>query len=193
MRITGGDYRGRIIKAPQGLNVRPTTDKNRQAIFNIIQKYGHPVDSHVLDLFCGTGALGLEAISRGALSCTFVDRDKTSIAFARENADQLGVNSYATFIHKEAARIGPRPSGVAQADLVFIDPPYRQGLIYSALAALVQSAVGKNAWLVPQAIIVIESETEVPDDELSDLPFDLLDTRPYGDTMIRLLRYRGQP
>lgn len=192
VRITGGEFRGRLIKVPQGLNVRPTTDKNRQAIFNIIQKYGHPVGSHVLDLFCGTGALGLEAISRGALSCTFVDKDKTSIVFARENADALGVNSYATFIHREAAKIGSRPSGVAQAGLVFIDPPYRQGLISPALAALVQSAAGKNAWLVLQAIIVIESETDVPDDELSGLPFDLLDIRHYGETMIRLLRYRGQ-
>ena len=189
MRITGGEYRGRIIKAPQGLNVRPTTDKNRQAIFNIIQKYGHPVDSHVLDIFCGTGALGLESISRGASSCTFVDKDKTSIAFARENADALGVNSYATFIHREAAKIGPRPAGVAQADLVFVDPPYRQGLIYPALAALVQSASGKNAWLAPQALVVVESETEISDEELTDLPFDLLDARPYGDTLIRLLRY----
>jgi 16S rRNA (guanine966-N2)-methyltransferase len=189
MRITGGEYRGRTIKAPQGLNVRPTTDKNRQAIFNIIQKYGHPVDSHVLDIFCGTGALGLESISRGASSCTFVDKDKTSIAFARENADALGVNSYATFIHREAAKIGPRPAGVAQADLVFVDPPYRQGLIYPALAALVQSASGKNAWLAPQALVVVESETEISDEELADLPFDLLDARPYGDTLIRLLRY----
>jgi len=189
MRITGGEYRGRTIKAPQGLNVRPTTDKNRQAIFNIIQKYGHPVDSHVLDIFCGTGALGLESISRGASSCTFVDKDKTSIAFARENADALGVNSYATFIHREAAKIGPRPAGVAQADLVFVDPPYRQGLIYPALAVLVQSASGKNAWLAPQALVVVESETEISDEELADLPFDLLDARPYGDTLIRLLRY----
>jgi 16S rRNA (guanine966-N2)-methyltransferase len=191
MRITGGEFRGRVIKAPDGLNVRPTTDKNRQAIFNIIQKYGHPVDSHVLDIFCGTGALGLEAVSRGALSCTMVDKDKTSIAYARENTAMLGINSYVTFIQKEAARIGPRPSGVAQADLVFIDPPYRQGLIYPALAALTGAAVGKNAWLAPQAIIVIESETAAPGDELSGLPFDLLDTRPYGDTMIRILRYQA--
>ncbi len=191
MRITGGEFRGRIIKAPDGMRVRPTTDKNRQAIFNILQKYGHPVDSHVLDIFCGTGALGLEAISRGAASCTFVDRDKTSIAFARENAVLLGVTGYATFIHKEAARIGPRPSGVAQADLVFADPPYRQGLVYPALAALVQSAAGKNAWLAADAIIVVESEADVAGDELSALPFALLDTRPYGDTIIRILRYES--
>ena len=192
MRITGGEFRGRTIKAPSGLKVRPTTDKNRQAIFNIIQKYGHPVDSHVLDIFCGTGALGLESISRGASSCTFVDKDRVSIAIARENADALGVNGYANFIQKEAAKIGPRPAGVAQADLVFVDPPYRQGLIYPALAALVQSSSGKNAWLAPHALLVVESETEIADDELAELPFDLLDTRPDGDTLIRLLRYRTE-
>lgn len=187
MRITGGAFRGRTLRAPEGLNVRPTTDKNRLAIFNILQNYGLPADAHVIDVFCGTGALGLEALSRGAAFCTFVDRDRTSIAFTKENIEKLKIGAQAAVLHREAAKIGPRPANTAPAELAFIDPPYRQNLTAGSLAAL-----AGNGWLAPSAIAVLESETTVPDGELSDLPFDLVDTRLYGDTMIRMVRYRAE-
>lgn len=193
MRITGGEFRNRVIQAPEGRNVRPTTDKIRQAVFNILTSARWDTEgqftlegAHVLDLFCGTGAMGLEALSRGAGSCTFVDKDKASLSFARENVQKLGVEGQANFILKDVTKPGPKPMAMKLADLVFIDPPYRQGLAAPALAA-----AAENGWLAPSVIAVIESEREDQDDGLSVLPFELLDSRPYGGTAIRIARFKS--
>lgn len=187
MRITGGEHRGRILQAPKGDAVRPTSDKIRQAIFNILIKYGLPADAHVLDMFAGTGALGLEALSRGASSCVFFDKIRAHLDCARTNAETVNAGN-AQFLLRDATKPGPRLPDQAQADLVFIDPPYRQGLITPVLAALVAEGP-ENGWLAPSAIAVLESEREDLDDVLSALPFALLDSRPYGDTLIRMIRY----
>ena len=140
----------------------------------------------MLDVFCGTGALGLEAISRGAAGCVFIDRDKTSLATARQNAENFHIDTGLDFILRDAAKLGPKPAHIPAANLAFVDPPYRKGLIAPALAALAQ-----NGWLAPSALGVLESETRIADDELSLLPFDLLDKRPYGDSVVRIVRYTG--
>lgn len=186
MRITGGQFRGRTIKAPAGLQVRPTTDKNRQAIFNVIQKFGLPGDAQVIDAFCGSGALGLEAISRGASGCVFIDRDRNSLSCTRDNAAALGLSGNIVFLQRDALKPGALPTGTPAAALAFLDPPYRQGLIPPALAGLAE-----NGWLAPAAILVVESEKNGPGDELPDPRFETLDRRPYGDTLIRILRYQG--
>lgn len=193
MRITAGEYRGRNLIVPKGDGVRPTSDMTRQAMFNILVSGRflseidfELVDAQVLDVFCGTGALGLEALSRGAAGCVFVDKEKTSLACARQNAENFRIESGVHFILKDATKIGPRPAHVPAANLVFVDPPYRKGLIAPTLAALAE-----NGWLAPSALGVLESETRIADDELSLLPFDLLDKRPYGDSVVRIVHYTG--
>ena len=191
MRITAGEFRGRILQVPKGDAVRPTSDRTRQAIFNIIFS-GNWLDdgeefdlddAAVMDVFCGTGSLGLEAISRGAESCIFVDKDRISIECARANAEMLKLGTRASFIPREAAKIGPKPPTTKAAKMVFVDPPYRKDLVPPALQALCD-----GGWIETGALVIVETESTVADDDLAGLPFDLRDTRPYGDTLIRILR-----
>lgn len=191
MRITGGEYRGRVLQAPKGNAVRPTSDRTRQAVFNILTAGrwrsvddGFDLDdAQVMDIFCGTGALGLEAISRGARACAFVDKDRTSLSIATANAQMLKLDNV-SFLLRDAAKMGARPVHQDPADLVFIDPPYRKGLVFPALSALVD-----GGWLNPHAVLVIETENDPAEDDIAGLPFDVLDGRSYGDTFIRILRY----
>lgn len=191
MRITAGEFRGRVLQAPKGDTVRPTSDRTRQAIFNIIFSgnwldEGEEFDlegATVLDVFCGTGALGLEAISRGADTCVFVDKDRTSIECTKANAEMLKLGPRATFILREAAKIGPKPAAIQPARIVFIDPPYRKDLVPSALQAL-----SEGGWIETGALVVVETESGIAEGDLAGLPFDVRDTRAYGDTLIRFLR-----
>jgi 16S rRNA (guanine966-N2)-methyltransferase len=191
MRITAGEFRGRVLQAPEGDAVRPTSDRTRQAIFNIIFS-GNWLDdgeefdlngANVLDVFCGTGALGLEAMSRGAGSCVFVDKDRTSIECVKGNAEMLKLGPRASFILREAAKIGPKPAAMPMARMVFLDPPYRKDLVPPALQAL-----SEGGWIETGALVIVETESAVAADDLAGLPFDLRDTRAYGDTLIRFLR-----
>lgn len=191
MRITAGEFRGRNLLVPKGDHIRPTSDMTRQAIFNILNSGRFLadidfdlVDAQVIDAFCGTGALGLESLSRGAAGCVFIDKDRASLASAKQNAENFRIESGVHFILKEAAKIGPKPDYIPAANLFFVDPPYRKALIPPALGALAE-----NGWLAPSALGVLESETRIADDELSGLPFDVLDTRPYGDTLVRIVHY----
>ncbi|MDB5491350.1 MAG: rRNA ((966)-N(2))-methyltransferase RsmD [Micavibrio sp.] len=191
MRITAGEFRGRILQVPKGDAIRPTSDRTRQAIFNIIfsgnwLEDGEEFDlegAAVLDVFCGTGALGLEAISRGAESCTFIDKDRTSIECAKANAEMLKLGSRASFILREAAKIGPKPVALQPARMVFVDPPYRKDLVPPALLAL-----SDGGWIETGAVVIVETESTIAGNDLVNLPFELRDTRPYGDTLIRILR-----
>lgn len=186
MRITSGRFRGRVLKAPAGDAVRPTSDMVRQAVFNVLLKYGHPIDSVVIDAFSGTGALGLESLSRGARFCTFIDRDKTSLSFTKDNAAMLDIAAQAHFIFGDATKVSTRPVAMDLADLVFLDPPYRKGLIIPALLALDQ-----GGWLSDHAIIVAESESEW--DLAANLPagYALLDSKSYGSTLIHIAQREG--
>src|SRR5438874_3350938 len=145
MRIVGGRLRGRALAAPRSQGVRPTADRLREALFNIlVHAYGDPVSgARVLDLFAGTGALGLEALSRGAAFALFVDDGAEARALLRENVAALGLGGVSRIFRRNATRLGPAHP-VEPFSLVFLDPPYRAGLAEKALAA-----ARDGGWLKP--------------------------------------------
>jgi 16S rRNA (guanine966-N2)-methyltransferase len=186
LRITGGTFRGRTLLAPQDARVRPTSDKVRQAIFNILAHndfaIGFSLDgARVLDLFAGTGALGMEAISHGARNCLLVDDSAESRALIRGNVEALQLTGATKIWRRDATQLGPMPPGSGGPfDLVFLDPPYRKNLISTALAALAE-----GGWLADRALLVAETaEDEVPE----SLGYGALDARLYGDTRVTFLR-----
>jgi 16S rRNA (guanine966-N2)-methyltransferase len=156
MRIIGGKWRGRRIAAPPGSGTRPTADRVRQALFDMLMHApwgGHELlaDGHVLDVFAGTGALGLEALSRGAARATFMENDPAALTVLRANIAAVGAQSACHVLPVDALRAG---RGSA-AELVFLDPPYGQDLVPRALAHLRASG-----WIAPGAVIVAETARE---------------------------------
>lgn len=187
MRIIGGTHRGREL-APVGAgdaagHLRPTSDRVRESIFNLLVNggYGDPLtDARVLDLFAGTGALGLEALSRGAAHVTFVDQGRVALALLRRNVDLLQAGGATRILRHDARHPGPNPGPAF--DLVFLDPPYGQGLGDPALRAC-----HDGGWLAPGALILWEENRPSTPPE----GFEPLDMRKYGDTFITLLRAPG--
>jgi 16S rRNA (guanine966-N2)-methyltransferase len=182
MRIVGGRLRSRPLAAPKSQRVRPTADRLRQALFNILaHAYADPVTgARVLDLFAGTGALGLEAISRGAAFALFVDEGVEARALLRANIEALGLAGVTRIFRRDATQLGPAHP-LQPFSLVFLDPPYGRGL---AEQALVSAHAG--GWLAPQALIVVE---EAADAGFRAPPgFVELERRNYDDTEFVLLR-----
>ena len=186
MRIVGGQFRGRPLAAPDHEGTRPTSDRAREAMFNILA-HGMPgfalAGARVLDLFAGTGALGLEALSRGAAFCLFVEQEADARALVRRNVEALGLTGVTKIFRRDATDLGPagRYGGFA---LAFLDPPYGQGLAERALAS-----AAEGGWIAPGAIAVIEERkgTGVA------LPagFEALDQRSWGDTQALFARFTG--
>ncbi len=175
MRIIAGRWRGRAIAAPPGDATRPTSDRAREAIFSMLaSRLGSFDGLAVLDLFAGSGAMGLEALSRGAGSACFVDADGAAVKAIRANLATLGAAGDVR--HSPVSALGPAPRG---HDLVFLDPPYGQGL---AGPALVQLAA--RGWLAPGALISVETAAG----ETLDTPFEPLVERRFGKALVRLLR-----
>ncbi|MGC1304952.1 MAG: 16S rRNA (guanine(966)-N(2))-methyltransferase RsmD, partial [Caulobacteraceae bacterium] len=161
MRITSGSHRGKILRTPEGDATRPTSDRARQAVFNILEHApwsGGVRDARVIDLFAGSGALGLEAISRGAAFCLFVETDETARGAIRDNVEAMDLFG-ATRIHRrDATDLGQRPgSAGAPFDLAFLDPPYRKGLGERGLAGLAD-----GGWLKPGAVCMLERAADEP-------------------------------
>lgn len=188
MRIVSGSLRGRNIATPPGLGTRPTSDRARQAVFNILEHAAWAPELQglrVIDLFAGSGALGFEAISRGAAFCLFVETDEAARGAIRENIDAYGLFG-ATRIHRrDATDLGLRPASAGTPfDLALLDPPYRQGLGERALAGL---AAGD--WLKPGAVVMLERAV----DEADAAPegFEVLDVRDYGAARVQFLRFAG--
>lgn len=182
MRIIAGEYRGRRLtavgKGDTGAHLRPTTDRVRESLFNMLGggRFGDPfTHARVLDLFAGTGALGLEALSRGAAHVDFVENGRVGQRLIRENIKLLGCAERCNVIGSDATRL---PTASAPATLVFLDPPYGKALGERALGA-VQSA----GWIAPETLVVWEENAPQPAPE----GFDLLDTRRYGDTTVTML------
>src|SRR5262245_16894817 len=179
MRIVGGKFKGHGIAGPKGQATRPTSDRVREAIFNIL---AHGVadfsieGARVLDLFAGTGAMGLEALSRGARFCQFVDDSAEARGGIRRNADALGLIGQCKIWRRDATRLGPAAPQPG-FDLAFADPPYGKGLGTKALASLVE-----GGWLESGAIVVVEEAERA---ELS-CPIGLaeIDRRVYGETQL---------
>jgi len=173
VRIVGGNLGGRVLRAPAGAATRPTSEKVREAVFNILDPVA---DARVLDLFAGSGALGLEALSRGAAHVTFVDSARAAVAAIRSNLRALGVADRATVIAGDAVAAA-RQVPPAPWQLVFVDPPYRSDLAVRAVSVL------PEAHLAPGAVIVIEHDRHnQPPDPLGSLL--RTDQRRYGDTLI---------
>ena len=187
MRVVGGRLRGRALAAPKSQAIRPTSDRLRESLFNILaHAYGDPItDARVLDLFAGTGALGIEAISRGAGFCLFVDDGAEARALIRQNVDTLGLGQVTRVFRRDATKLGAAHP-VEPFGLVFLDPPYRKGLALPALAAL-----RDGDWLSPVALVVVE---EAADAELAaPAGYQELERRTYDETMVAFLRALTPP
>lgn len=212
MKIIGGKYGGRRLIVPKNRDIRPTSDKVRGAIFNMLASRGAIEEAHVLDAFCGTGALGLEALSRGAKTCEFIDKSRTSLTLARENAEILGVDPMPTYslgdakkvfatreryesvqsISKENDTVSECEKNKAKTygkttdayNLVFLDPPYHMNLINEIVPILIDAkCLYDNTW------IVCESERNFSMQENETTRID--SEKQYGETKVILLQYSG--
>ena len=182
MRVVGGRLRGRNLASPASRDIRPTADRLRESLFNIlIHGYDDPVsDARVLDLFAGTGALGIEAVSRGAKFTLFVDNGAEARALMRDNVEALGLGGVTKVYRRDATNLGPAHP-VDPFSLVFLDPPYGKELAGKALVSL-----RDGGWLTPGALVVVEearaAEFKVPEG------FAELERRAYDDTEFVFLR-----
>jgi 16S rRNA (guanine966-N2)-methyltransferase len=187
VRIVAGRLRGKKLAevgaGDAAAHLRPTTDRVRESLFNVITsgKYGDPITgARVLDLFAGTGALGLEALSRGAAQVTFVDDGTAARALLRENVALCSAQGVTKVFRRDATDLGPVKGGAF--DLVFLDPPYGRGLGERALASALQ-----GGWIAPGALVVWEESTP----PLPPPGLTFLDQRSYGGTVITLLRHEA--
>ena len=183
MRIVGGRFRGRALKGPASQAIRPTSDRLRETIFNILaHSYGNAVEgARVLDLFAGTGAMGLEALSRGAAFALFVDDSAAARGLIRENVEALGVGGQSRLFRRDATRLGPAAPN-APFSLIFCDPPYGKSLAERALASC-----AAGGWLTSDALVVIEEAGGAP----LKFPegFALIETRDYGEAQLVFGRF----
>jgi 16S rRNA (guanine966-N2)-methyltransferase len=181
MRIVAGKFRGKAILTPADSAIRPTSDRTRESVFNILtSRFGHDFSGlKVIDLFAGTGALGLEAISRGAPSAVFVDTAAEARGLIRDNIEAFGLGGVAKLLRRDATDLGPAGT-MAGLGLAFLDPPYAKGLGERALVSL-----RDGNWLAPDATVVFEESRDI---EIA-LPdgFTLDDRREYGAAAIHIL------
>ena len=187
MRVVGGRLKGRNLAAPFSREIRPTSDRLRESVFNILMHaYDDPIeDARVLDLFAGTGALGIEAVSRGARFALFVDNGAEARALLRNNVEALGLGGVTKVYRRDATNLGPAHP-VEPFSLAFLDPPYGKGLADKALASL-----RDGGWLTPGALVVVEEAKAAalvaPDG------FEELERRAYDDTEFVFLKVTAKP
>jgi 16S rRNA (guanine966-N2)-methyltransferase len=185
MRIVGGTYRGKLLATPRTQAIRPTSDRLRETLFNILaHAYGDPVpEARVIDLFAGTGAMGLEALSRGARFVVFVDDSAEARGLIRANVDALGLGGRTRLFRRDATRLGP-VGPFEPFTIALLDPPYRMGLAPRALSSL-----ASGGWLKPGALAIVEEAVDV---EIALPPgFEMIEARDYGDTRLSILRSGG--
>jgi 16S rRNA (guanine966-N2)-methyltransferase len=183
MRIVGGRLKGRALQGPKSDGIRPTSDRLRETLFNILaHSYGDPVQgARVIDLFAGTGAFGLEALSRGAEFCLLVDDGAQARALIRENVEALGLGGVTRIFRRDARKLGDAPPGPPYT-LAFLDPPYDRGLAEPALASL-----ARGGWLAPEALVIVEEAAAAVFEPAPG--FELLERRDYSETEAIFLRY----
>ena len=188
MRVIGGECKGRRLVPVKGLSTRPTSDKVREAVFDILQ--GRFPCKKALDLFAGTGAMGIEALSRGAQEATFVDSDNAALAVIRKNLDACGLPARALVLKRDVKSALRLLAGKGESfDLIFIDPPYASSLAGEALTEL--DGLGL---LAPGGTVVLESSKRAlmpPDMGLNKM--ELVDERRYGDTLVRFYEEKDGP
>src|ERR1043166_3109351 len=182
MRVVGGRLKGRNLASPSGRDIRPTADRLRESVFNIlVHAYDNPIENaRVLDLFAGTGALGIEAVSRGAKFALFVDNGAEARALLRNNVEALGLGGVTKVYRRDATDLGPAHP-VEPFALVFLDPPYGRGLAEKALAAL-----RDGGWLTPGALLVVEEAKAAA--FTAPEGFEELERRAYDDSEFVFLR-----
>jgi 16S rRNA (guanine966-N2)-methyltransferase len=182
MRIIAGQFKGRKLIPPIGDAIRPTSDRTRESIFNLLMHGAYAGDAiigqHVVDLCCGTGAMGLEALSRGARIATFIDQDKHALELAKKNALHCGVANAAFFVQADATRL---PTAREKATLVIIDAPYATPLLSPAYASL-----QRQGWLAPETLIVAEQSRDAAMPVLEGTQH--IDSRQYGKAAVHLFR-----
>jgi 16S rRNA (guanine966-N2)-methyltransferase len=189
VRIVSGRFRGKAITTPEGPGTRPTSDRARQAVFNILEHAAWAPaleDLRVIDLFAGSGALGLEALSRGAAFALFVETDEDARGAIRDNIDAYGLFGCTRLHRRDATDLGLKPASAgAPFDLAFLDPPYGTGLAERALAGLLE-----GEWLADGAICVVErGAREAP---LNVPGYTVLDERTYGIAKVAFLQSNGE-
>lgn len=185
MRIVGGKFRGRSLKSPSSRHIRPTTDRTREALFNILAHTHEDAleDARVLDLFAGTGAVGLEALSRGAEFVLFVEQSTEGRGLLRANMENLGVQGRCKVYRRDATSLGN--AGTMQPfQFAFADPPYGKGLGERAL-----KSAADGGWLSPGALVVLEEQGSVT--PLLANSFQPLERREFGDTTMFFYRFDG--
>ena len=183
MRIVGGKLRGRALASPADQTIRPTSDRTREAVFNILAHGAAAVSLdgvRVIDLFAGTGALGIEAISRGAAYALFVEESAEARGLIRENAETLGLTGCTRIFRRDATDLGPA-SQLGQFGLAFLDPPYGKGLADKALASLLA-----GGWLTPDAVVVVEEREGL--EVAAPAGLAVIDRRVYGETQVIFIR-----
>lgn len=183
MRVVGGRFRGRALAAPKHEGLRPTSDRVRESVFNILEHGIEGFDlegARVIDLFAGTGALGIEAVSRGAAFALFVEDAAEARALIRDNVEAMGLTGTTRIFRRDATDLGPVGT-MAPFGLAFLDPPYGQALGEKGLVAM-----RDGGWLVPGAVVVVEERADV---EVT-LPegYSELDRRRWGDTQVVFAR-----
>lgn len=184
MRIIAGRHRGRSLLSPATDDIRPTSDRVRQAIFNIIEHAEFSPgleEALVLDAFAGSGAMGLEALSRGAARAVFFDRDRQALDLAKQNAIKVGELAASNFFNTDAAK---PPRATQPARMIFLDPPYRANL-----TAPVWEALAETGWLNAETLVI--AETTVTFSDAVPETAELLDSRRYGATLVRFLKLKS--
>ncbi len=183
MRVVGGKFRGRTLKGPSSQAVRPTSDRLREALFNILaHAHDDAADgARVIDLFAGTGALGIEAMSRGATFALFVDDSPEGRALIRENTEAFGLGGSTKIFRRDATKLGDMPPQ-DKFTLAFLDPPYGKGLAPLALQSL-----RDGGWLADGALCIVEENSAA--ELIAPDGFETLDTREYGETKVMFLRF----
>lgn len=188
MRITSGIHRGRKLVSPQGDHTRPTSDRARESIFNILRHgswhEGVLEDADVLDVFAGTGALGLEALSQGAKHAVFIEQDGAAAKLCQSNIELLKETGRAIVLRQDALKLGQCPAYIGPRSLVFLDPPYGKNMGAQALAAL-----ASGGWLKKGAACVLEMSKQNP--ETIPPAFEVVDERIYGIAKIVFLTWAG--
>jgi len=179
MKIISGIYGGRRLETPKNNNIRPTSDKIRGAIFNMISSRIDLKDVRILDAFCGSGALGLEGLSRGGVHCTFIDKSPMSLDLCKRNVRMLGIENQAKFYLKDSTRSLGIIANIAY-DLIFVDPPYYQDLVLPTLYVL-----GAANMITHSALIVIETEKQW--NSILPAGFKCETEKRYGDTKVTII------
>jgi 16S rRNA (guanine966-N2)-methyltransferase len=184
MRVVAGRLKGRSLASPSSREIRPTADRLRESVFNILMHaYDDPIqDARVLDLFAGTGALGIEAVSRGAKFALFVDNGAEARALLRNNVEALGLGGVTKVFRRDATNLGPAHP-VEPFSLAFLDPPYGRGLGEKALASL-----REGGWLTPGALLIVEEAKAAA--FVTPEGFEEMERRAYDDTEFVFLRTR---